>query len=387
MAVGIDKLGFYTPSLALDLVELAKARGDEPDKYTIGIGQSVQTVVPNYEDVVTMGVNAAKEILTEDDLAKIEMLIFATESGIDNSKSAAVFAQELLGLSPFIRTIEMKQACYAGTYGLMQAKDFVTLHPDKKVLVIAGDIARYGLKTPGEVTQGAGAIAMVVSADPAIATINDDSVYMSRDVADFWRPVDSTTALVDGHLSTDVYKEMFLTLWQRYQEQTGHELADFAGFAFHLPYTKMGKKALDQIMDQADNQQQAFLREQLTASQVYNRQVGNLYTGSVYLALLSLLQQGQLTDGQRLGVFSYGSGAEAELFSLELVPGFDKAVAGQDVLAQLAQRQNVSVAEYEAIFQSQLFDSSKNQESDAPDGTGLCQFVGWQDGQRRYRFS
>ncbi|CAK1232905.1 hydroxymethylglutaryl-CoA synthase [Fructobacillus tropaeoli] len=387
MAAGIDKLAFYTPGLALDMVELAKARGDEPDKYTIGIGQSVQSVVPNYEDVVTMGVNAAKKILTADDIAAIDMLIFATESGVDNSKSAAVFAQKLLGLSPYIRTIEMKQACYAGTFGLMQAKDYVNVHPDKKVLVIAADIARYGLKTAGEVTQGAGAIAMVVSANPAIAEIEDDSVYMSQDVPDFWRPVASTTALVDGHLSTDIYKEMFLTLWTRYTEQQKLSLADFAGFAFHLPYTKMGKKALDQILDQATPEQQQFLQEQLAASQVYNRQVGNLYTGSVYLALLSLLQRGQIAAGQRLAVFSYGSGAEAELFSLKVQENFQSAIASQDVDGMLADRRQLSVSEYEDVFNSQLFDYRVDVTTAGPENAGLCQFVGWQNGHRQYKMS
>ena len=93
MTIGIDKIGFYTPNYVLDLTELAQARGDEPEKYTIGIGQSQQAVVPNYEDVVTMGVNAAQSILTDDDRAAIDMVIFATESGIDKSKSAAVYAQ------------------------------------------------------------------------------------------------------------------------------------------------------------------------------------------------------------------------------------------------------------------------------------------------------
>ena len=172
MTIGIDKIGFYTPNYVLDLTELAQARGDEPEKYTIGIGQSQQAVVPNYEDVVTMGVNAAQSILTDDDRAAIDMVIFATESGIDNSKSAAVYAQKLLNLSEFSRTIELKQACYAGTFGLMQARDYVTLHPEKRVLVIAADIARYGLGTPGEVTQGAGAIAMVVASEPKILAIN-----------------------------------------------------------------------------------------------------------------------------------------------------------------------------------------------------------------------
>ncbi|MGO2927515.1 MAG: hydroxymethylglutaryl-CoA synthase, partial [Leuconostoc citreum] len=81
MIIGIDKMASYTPEFALDLTTLAFARGDEPEKYTIGIGQNKQAVIPNFEDVVTMGVNAARKILTVADREQIDMVIFATESG------------------------------------------------------------------------------------------------------------------------------------------------------------------------------------------------------------------------------------------------------------------------------------------------------------------
>lgn len=386
VAVGIDKIGFDTPGLVLDLVSLAKQRGDEPDKYTIGIGQDQQAVVPNYEDVVTMGVNAAQSILTDADRQDLDMLIFATESGVDNSKSAAVFAQQLLDLPVNIRTIELKQACYAGTYGLMQARDYVTLHPDRKVLVIAADIARYGLATPGEVTQGAGAVAMLVAANPRLAVIHDDSVFMSQDTPDFWRPIDRSQALVDGHLSTDVYKAMFAKLWQRYQDQTGLDLNQIDGWAFHLPYTKMAKKALDQVIDQADDRHQDLLKQRLAASQAYSRRVGNTYTASVYMSLLSLLaNDDSLQAGDRLGIFSYGSGAEAELFSLSLVPGFEDQGPKTAVNRILDRRQLVSVPEYERIFSSQLLDSTVNSRSAASPRSLRAQFWGWQDGQRLYQ--
>ena len=84
MAIGIDKLSFYTSEYVLDLVELAQQRGVDPNKYTIGIGQDKQSVIPNYEDVVTMGANAAAKIIDNDDRQQIDLIIFATESGIDN---------------------------------------------------------------------------------------------------------------------------------------------------------------------------------------------------------------------------------------------------------------------------------------------------------------
>lgn len=386
MTIGIDKIAFYTPNYVLDLVALAKARGDEPDKYTIGIGQDHQAVVPNFEDVVTMGANAAVKIITHEDRDAIDEIIFATESGIDNSKSGALYVQQLLQLSEFIRTIEVKQACYAGTYALMKARDYVATHPGRRVLVIASDIARYGLGTPGEVTQGAGAVAMIVSESPKVMSINNDSVYMSRQVSDFWRPIDREEALVDGHLSTAIYKEMFLLLWQRYKQQTDHQINHFAGFAFHLPYTKMGKKALDQIMSEATAQQQERLALNLTASQRFSREVGNLYTGSVYLSLLSLLSHAEnLKSGEHLAVFSYGSGAEAELYSVTLQPGFENYVPAKLTQEMLSKRQPVDVSEYEAFFKTQRFNSHIYTKTDAIPRSKTFQFLGWQDGERLYQ--
>ena len=44
----------------------------------------------------------------------------------------------------------------------------------------------------------------------------------------------------------------------------------------------------------------------------YNRYVGNIYTGSLYLSLISLLENRSLKGGQTIGLFSYGSGSVGE---------------------------------------------------------------------------
>ncbi|WP_268870350.1 hypothetical protein [Companilactobacillus nodensis] len=59
MDVGIDRLGFYTPKKYIDIVELAEARDVDPNKFTIGIGQSKQAVPDVYQDAVTMAAEAA----------------------------------------------------------------------------------------------------------------------------------------------------------------------------------------------------------------------------------------------------------------------------------------------------------------------------------------
>lgn len=39
MKIGIDKIGFYTSNMYVDMTELANARNEDPNKYLIGIGQ------------------------------------------------------------------------------------------------------------------------------------------------------------------------------------------------------------------------------------------------------------------------------------------------------------------------------------------------------------
>lgn len=355
MNVGIDKIGFYTPPYYVDMVDLAKERGDDPAKYTVGIGQEKMAVTPLSQDIVSMAVNAALQVIDDEDRKKIDLVIVGTESGFDASKSAAVYVHELLGIQAHARSFEIKQACYGATAALQMAKDYVTLHPDRSALVIGSDVARYGLATGGEVTQGGGAIAMFITANPRILALETETSFYSRDIMDFWRPSYSEYAMVDGKYSNEQYIAFFTEVWKSYQEKTKRSLTDFDALCFHLPYTKMGKKALNQILPTATEDNQATLLKNYEASTVLNRNVGNIYTGSLYLSLLSLLTNSELLRaGNRIGMFSYGSGAVGEFFSGILVEDYEKHLSAETVSALFEKREKISVAEYERIFSLSL---------------------------------
>lgn len=382
MRIGIYKMAFATTNDYLDLVELAKERSVDPNKFTIGIGQDLQAVVPPTQDIVTLGATAAKKLLTPELEKNISTVIVATESGIDNSKASAIYIKRLLGLSDFTRTVEMKEACYSATAAIQFAKGVVALNPQETVLVIAADIARYGLNTPGEVTQGAGAVAMLISRNPHILTLEDTTVAYSKDIMDFWRPLYATEALVDGKYSTNVYIEFFLQTFTRYQQLTGRELADFAALTFHMPFTKMGKKGLEGLLKDRNDEVAQRLRTQLTASQLFSRQVGNLYTGSLYLSLMSLLQNSDLKAGSRIGLFSYGSGAEGEFYTGILEDGYEHYM--NNIQEELEHRHQVSVAEYEKLFSSQLGMNDQDIEFDITNDPLPFVLKGQKDHQRIY---
>lgn len=391
--VGIDRITFATPNCYLSMKDLAIARGIDPNKFTIGIGQSQQAVPPNHQDIVTLGAQAALPLMPYIDNNRLKMVIVGTESGVDASKSSALYIHKLLNLSSWVRCVEVKEACYGGTAALMMARDYVLTHPGAQVLVIAADIARYGVGTPGEVTQGAGAVAMLVSENPHVLQINNDSVVKSAEIQDFWRPVYQSTALARGKFSTEQYIRMFCDVWQRYSAENDCNFNDFEAICFHLPYTKMGLKALRAGLEEnsgasltGDTHEHLLARYQ--DSTQYSRRIGNIYTGSLYLGLISLLDYdyfrnscdssavsgdspavscdsssaansnesplhlSPLLPGQKIGLFSYGSGAVAEFFSATLVPDWRSALFSNQHLKSLNNRTQLSVSQYEEMFNS-----------------------------------
>ena len=351
MKIGIDKIGFATSNYVLKLNDLAAARATDPEKLSKGLLLKELSIAPLTEDIITLGAAAAAPILTSEDKEKIDMVIVATESSIDQSKAAAVFIHGILAIQPFARSFEIKEACYGATAALDYAKLHIEKYPDSKVLVIASDIAKYGINTPGEPTQGAGAIAMLISKDPRILIFNEDNVAQTRDVMDFWRPNYSTTPYVNGLYSTQQYLDCLKTTWDEYQKRHKLTLKDFAAYCFHLPYPKLALKGLNKIMDKSlPQEQQDQLKENFEKSILYSQKVGNIYTGSLFLGLLSLLENSDnLKAGDKIALFSYGSGAVAEIFSASLVPGYENQLS-RTRLEELDQRQALSVEEYEHIF-------------------------------------
>lgn len=350
MNIGIDRINFYVPKYYVDMAKLAEARQVDPNKFLIGIGQTEMAVSPVNQDIVSMGANAAKDIITDEDKKNIGMVIVATESAIDNAKAAAVQIHHLLGIQPFARCFEMKEACYAATPAIQLAKDYLAHRHNEKVLVIASDTARYGINSGGEPTQGAGAVAMMISHEPSILKLNDDAVAYTEDVYDFWRPTGHKYPLVAGALSKDAYIKSFQESWNEYARRQGKSLSDFESLCFHVPFTKMGKKALDSIIDNADETTQERLKSGYEDAVYYNRYVGNIYTGSLYLSLISLLETRELKGDQTIGLFSYGSGSVGEFFSATLVDGFDKHLDIEGHKSLLNNRTEVSVEEYESFF-------------------------------------
>ncbi|WP_067535428.1 hydroxymethylglutaryl-CoA synthase [Nocardia crassostreae] len=348
--IGIHDIALATGHYAMDLAELAGHTGADVDKYYIGLGQTAQTVPAPDEDIVTMASTAAKQIVARHGVEGIRTILFATESGVDQSKAAAVYVQDLIGLSAATRAVELKQACYSGTSALQLAAGIVARDPGQRVLVIASDIAKYDLDSGGEATQGAAAVAMLVTAHPDLAVIDEPSGLYTSNVQDFWRPNYRSTPLVDGKLSIGAYLEAVEHAWKDYESRGGRGVSEFAGFCYHQPFTKMAYKAHNRLLElKGIEATPARLEADLARTTIYNRMIGNSYTASLYLGFLSLLDHSEDLGGQPVALFSYGSGCVAELFSVTMVPGYRDRLRTAENRAAIADREPISYENYRAV--------------------------------------
>ena len=384
--VGIEALGVAVPSTYLDMTDLARARDVDPAKFLDGLGVHQMAVPGPHDDTVALAARAARMALEGIDRAEIGLCIVGTETAVDHSKPVASFLQGLLQLPADCRVFETKHACYGGTAGLMIALDWIRAgsHRGRKALVICSDIARYGLKTPGEPTQGAGAVALVVSAEPALVALHPHVGTHSRDVMDFWRPLYRKDAIVDGQYSMSCYLEAVTAAYLQWQVARGG-VAPFASdrfsaICYHVPFPKMAFKAHASLRAfDGDTAPERSFAWQVKTGLELPRRVGNVYTGSLYLSLLSVLAcDPRDLGGAELGFFSYGSGSCAEFFSGTVTRGAQQRVQALGVLELLAARTRLTVAQYEGLLE----DTAPSGKANAPFG-----FMGVEKDRRLYAAS
>ncbi len=363
-AVGIDALAFSGPRSYIDMVDLAEARGVDPLKFTQGLGQLQMAVASPCEDTVTMAVQAARAALHNFDIdpADIGTLVVGTETGVDHAKPVAVYVHEHLGLAANCRTFETKHACYGAMAGLTASADWIVSGRarGRKALIIASDIARYGLGSAGEPTQGAGAVAIVVSERPrlfdlALGCVGD----YTRQVMDFWRPLYSKVAFADGHYSIDCYLEaLSASIADAKAQSTDPESLDserMAACLYHVPFVKMARKAhLRHLQTDRPGVGDSAFAESYDARVApwltLNAQVGNIYTGSLFLALIDFLRRIDTgSEGSEASLFAYGSGCGACFLVGRVSDGAAAWASNLDPAAHLDRRHRLSVDAYEQM--------------------------------------
>ncbi len=266
MAAGIDDIAIYIPRLYIDAADFAEARGLDPVKLQKGLGVSQMAIVDANQDPACLAANACLRIMQKNKLSPedIGRLYVSTESAFDESKAMNSYVigmlEQVYGQGAFEHCggIETKFACVSGSYALYDNTNWIRADEadGKSALVVVSDIAKYDMGSSGEMTQGAGAVVMLLNENPRLMEFDPKVTSTSiKDEYDFYRPFGKETPIVHGQYSNLLYMIQVRKALDAYKKKAistglikiepGETILDHMDYInMHLPYSNMGKKAL-----------------------------------------------------------------------------------------------------------------------------------------------
>lgn len=372
MKVGIDSITFDIPKIYLPIKVLAQNRDIEPEKLIKGLGLHKMSFPDVHQDAITFAANAVYKLIQQENLnpKDIARIYVGTESAVDSSKPIASYITALLeqqlgeGTFNYCDALDMTFACIGAVDALQTTLDFIRLNPTKKAIVVATDNAKYDLNSTGEYTQGAGAIAMLITTNPRVLSFSNEVGVSAQGVFDFFKPrryvskneILNTTEnpewfgiqeneiafykeqpVFDGQYSNQCYINRITEAYNHYKQITNHTSAlyqNWENVLMHLPYCFQARRTFVEIYAQENNltddiktiskttEYLEFVTKTIFPSEIASGQVGNMYTGSIFLGLLSTLcfhlQEDNDISNKTFGFIAYGSGSKAKVFEAQV---------------------------------------------------------------------
>uniref|UniRef100_UPI0025B83ADE hydroxymethylglutaryl-CoA synthase family protein n=1 Tax=Chryseobacterium sp. TaxID=1871047 RepID=UPI0025B83ADE len=409
---GIEAASYYVPSLYLEIKDLAEKRGIEPAKLEKGLGLHKMALADVHEDAATFAAESLLKLIKDYNInpKDIARIYLGTESALDAAKPTATYAMQMVekilekefGERCFRNcdVVDMTFACVGAVDALHNSLDFVRVNPDKKAIVISSDYAKYELASSGEYTQGGGAVALLVSSKPDLLEIENNWGVATESVFDFFKPrrlfdkgnltnapesfpdtieIFTDEPVFDGQYSNQCYQDRIREAYQHYKNITGQEkpYQHWKYLIFHLPYAFHGKRVFTEIYSLENNisyqtpEEQkavakseeyiAFINEKIEKSQRASSEIGNMYTASIFMALLSALQTSYNDNedlaGKEIGFLGYGSGSKSKVFAGKISENWKNVVSKWNLFETLKKRTAINFETYEKLHRKQLKES------------------------------
>lgn len=419
MKTGIDAISFDVANIHLPIKTLATARNIEPEKLEKGLGLIKMTLPDTYQDTVVFGANALTKLITENqiNLNEISRIYVGTESAIDSSKPISSFLIALMeqkfgeDILSECDVVDFTFACIGGVDALQNCVDFIKLNPTKKAIVVTTDFAKYDLNSTGEYTQGAGALAMLVTSNPRIIAFDENWATSTKGVFDFFKPYRSISKeaitqnennnpwfdnleseieihkdqpVFDGQYSNQCYMDRTRAAYfsfKKLKNTTATLYNTWNSIIMHLPYSFQGRRMLSEIyaLDSAEkiiaenieptdyqnkikevgksDAYKTFITEKLQPAELASSLIGNLYTGSIFMGLLSTLAHFYDTkkdiSGTKFGFLAYGSGSKSKVFEGTIQPEWQSALSQVKLFENLSESTEIDFETYERLHKKE----------------------------------
>ena len=419
MNPGIDAISFDVAKIHLPIRTLATSRNIEPDKLEKGLGLIKMTLPDVHQDTVVFGANALTKLILDNNinLSEINRIYVGTESSIDSSKPISSFLVALMeqkfGENSLAEcdVVDFTFACIGGVDALQNCVDFIRVNPTKKAIVVTTDFAKYDLNSTGEYTQGAGALAMLITSNPRIIAFENKWATSTKGVFDFFKPyrtllkeditgtsvndpwfenleskieIHKDQPVFDGQYSNQCYmdrtREAYFS-FKKLKNTTANVYNTWQSIVMHLPYAFQGRRMLSEIYAlDAENsnltgneevseyqnklkeigkseEYKNFVSQKLVPAELASSIIGNLYTGSIFMGLLSTLahfhdSRKEIAD-KKFGFLAYGSGSKSKVFEGTIQPEWKNAIANVHLFETLEKSFKIDFETYEKLHKKE----------------------------------
>lgn len=317
--------------------------------------------------------------------------------------------------------VDMTFACIAGIDAMHTTLDWVNADRSRIGIVVATDNAKYELESTGEYTQGAGAVATLIKHNPRLLSISEPVGISTIGEHDFFKPVRKIRkeALVnalngsgntipnmvseneeyveihkifpvfDGQYSNKCYANRMTEAYNHFVKlkEGTHKLEDWDKLIFHLPYAFHGKRAFADVFWETYKEDEtlkaqlleldpdffshqtlklvtrtamykAFVNQKVEKGQRASSFIGNLYTGSIFMSFMSMLEsellEGKDISREKVGFCAYGSGSKSKVFEGRVQETWKDVVAGFEIFETLENREAIDFETYENLHNESL---------------------------------
>ena len=230
----------------------------------------------------------------------------------------------------------------------------------------------------------------VESSEKTITTL------LESNVSEFWSDnneiveVFKEEPVFDGQFSNSCYADRITEALHHFnaQKQTNF-IENWSQFIFHLPYAYHGRRIIfdnwlnwiaetntyDQLLKEVEKSKEVddktwkkavyksniyndFISKSIAASEQASSEIGNMYTASIFMSLLSYLSHSfnasNDISGNKIGFISYGSGSKSKVFEGTVQPNWSSKLEAVQLFEYLNKRSSIEVDTYEKIHCSKL---------------------------------
>lgn len=314
MDVGIVSYGAHIPRYRISPQEIAKVWGADGEALSRGLLIFSKSVPSPDEDVVTISVEAARNMLkrVNIDPADIGAIYVGSESHPYAVKPTGTIVAEAIEASPNLTVADFEFACKAGTAAIQSCMGLVGSGMIKYGVAIGADTSQGAPGDPLEYTTSAGGASFLIGSQKLIARINHTCSF-TTDTPDFWRREGQPYPSHEGRFTGEpAYFKHIIASAKDMMEAVDAKPEDYDYAVFHQPNGKFPMRVAKQL---------GFTEDQVDVG-LLTPFIGNTYSGCVPLGLSAILDVAK--PKERILAVAYGSGAGSDAFDITVTPGIKR---------------------------------------------------------------